>query len=174
MKDSIRSKIEALAARNHRSTELVADFSGGFADGWYMAVKQCFRNQLDIKYTTRVEHITNASNMLMKSQVRIWTQGPRIAFETGHIFYDNPLAYGNWDHALRHIKLACFVVEATPNEIRKKKTDATKDEINELLNGQVVFDLFVPDQCKTKLKPRDRFTISQIKFVEFLMTGNLP
>jgi hypothetical protein len=170
---SIQEKIIALAKGNPRSTQLLASFSGGFADGWAMAVKECFRNQLDIKYTARIENRSTASGPTIKRQVKAWTQGPRIAFDTGNVFYDTPLAYEKWDRAMQHIKRACVVLEATPNEIRKKKTGNTKKNINELIDGYVVIELFVPNRGKTKLISQSKFKLSQNQFLEFLITGKL-
>ena len=170
---SIQEKIIALAKGNQRSTQLLASFSGGFADGWAMAVKECFRNQLDIKYTVRIENRSTISGPAIKKQIKVWTQGPRIAFDAGHVFYDTPLAYGKWDHALPQIKRACVVLEATANEIRKKKTGNTKENINELIDGYVVIELFVPNRNKTKLISQNKFKLSQNEFLEFLITGKL-
>lgn len=36
-----------------RHSNLVANFLNGFAYKWHMAVKECYRNELDIKYTER-------------------------------------------------------------------------------------------------------------------------
>jgi hypothetical protein len=38
---------------SERHSNLIADFVNGYADGWYMAVKECYRNELDIKYMER-------------------------------------------------------------------------------------------------------------------------
>ena len=166
---TIQDKIKALAKKNYRSLQLIADFSDGYAGGWEMAVKECFRTQLDIRYTVRVENHSVASGLAVKRQVKVWTQGPRISFDVGHVFYDTPLAYGRWDQALRHMKRACVVTEASPNDIRKKKTGS----INELIDGHVLIKLFVPNQSKTGLIPQSRFKFSQNNFIGFLITGKL-
>ena len=170
---TIQEKIIALAKGNQRSTQLLAAFSGGFADGWAMAVKECFRNQLDIKYTARIENRSTVSGPVIKKQVKVWTQGPRIAFDTGHVFYDTPLAYEKWDRAMQHIKLACAVIEATPNEIKKEKTGNSKENINVLSDGYVFIALFVPNRNKTKLILQNELKLSQNEFLEFLITGEL-
>ena len=53
---SVHHEIEQLAKSGKRSDKLIATFKEGFADNWYMAVKECFRSQLDIKYTSRIEN----------------------------------------------------------------------------------------------------------------------
>lgn len=52
---SVHREIEQLAKSGKRSDKLIATFKEGFADNWYMAVRDCFRTQLDIKYTSRIE-----------------------------------------------------------------------------------------------------------------------
>ena len=88
-----------------RHTNLIADFVDGYAHGWYMAVRECYRNELDIKYTERKKH---------KQSFFEWTQGPYFSFAEGHIFYDTPKAYKKWGEAIKDIKIACEIVSATP------------------------------------------------------------
>lgn len=170
---SIQDRIVALAKGNRRSTRLLATFSDGFAAGWAMAVKECFRHQLDIRYTARVESRSTGYGPVHKRQVKVWTQGPRIAFDGGHVFYDTPLAYERWERALQHINVACAVLEATPNEIRKKNGPDAKTELSALVDGYVVIELFVPHRDKTKLVSQNKFKLTQNEFLEFLMTGKL-
>ena len=49
-----------------------------------MAVKECYRNELDIKYSERKKD---------KQSYSEWTQGPYFSFAEGHLFYDTPQAY---------------------------------------------------------------------------------
>jgi hypothetical protein len=66
-----------------------------------MAVKECYRNQLDIKFTERKKK--------NKSYFE-WTQGPYYSFAEGHLFYDTQKAYKKgkkgWKDALKVIKIA--------------------------------------------------------------------
>jgi len=163
MKFPIQNKIELLSTSGNRSTELIATFKDGYADNWFMAVRECFRSQLDIKYTPRIENRPDGAG---KREVKRWTQGPRIAFDKGHIFYDTPLGYEVWDEAIKHIKLACIVVDGRPNDIIKKKAG------NELIEGFVVVEFLIPDIDKAKLIKQDEKKMPQNKFVEFLMYGN--
>jgi hypothetical protein len=163
MKFSVQKKIEQLATSSQRSTELIATFREGYADNWFMAVRECFRAQLDIKYTPRIE---KRSDGVGKREVKHWTQGPRIAFDIGHTFYDTPLGYELWDKAIKQIKLACIVVEGKPNDIKKRKAG------DELIEGFVVVEFLAPDADKTKLIKQADKKMSQNLFVEFLMHGN--
>jgi len=163
MKFSIQEQIEKMAKSGNRSTELIATFKDGYADNWSMAVRERFRAQLDIKSTPRIENEPDGKG---KRQVKLWTQGPRIAFDKGHVFYDTPLGYEVWDEAIKHIKLACIIVDGKPNDLIKKKAG------NELIEGFVVVEFLIPDIYKAKLIKQDEKKMSQNKFVEFLIRGN--
>jgi len=43
-----------MEASTKRSTQLIANFVNGFADGWFMKVPECFKRELDIQLTPRV------------------------------------------------------------------------------------------------------------------------
>jgi hypothetical protein len=135
-----------------------------------MAVRDCFRSQLDIKYTSRIE---NQSKGALKTEVKLWTQGPRIAFDKGHIFYDTPYGYQLWNEAIKHVKLACVVINGKPNDVKKEKSLNSKKNINKLIEGFVEVEILVPNIDKTKLIKREEKKMSQNEFVEFLMCGNL-
>lgn len=51
-----------------RHSNLVANFVNGYADGWYMAVKECYRNELDIKYIERKKGHSDFFEYEFKSQ----------------------------------------------------------------------------------------------------------
>ena len=169
MTSSVQYEIEQLAKSGKRSDRLIATFKEGYADNWYMAVRDCFRSQLDIKYTSRIE---NQSKGDLKTEVRLWTQGPRIAFDKGHIFYDTPYGYRLWNEALKHVKLACVVINGKPNDVKKEKSPNSKKKINKLIDGYVEVEFLTPNNDKTKLIKRDEKKMSQNEFVEFLMSGN--
>lgn len=167
---SVHHEIEQLAKSGKRSDKLIATFKEGFADNWYMAVRDCFRTQLDIKYTSRVE---NRSMGAQKREVKLWTQGPRISFDRGHIFYDTPYGYQLWKEAIKSVKLACIVTNGKPNDVKKVESLNRKKKINQLINGFVEVEFLVPNNDKTKLIKRDEKKMSQNEFIEFLMYGNL-
>lgn len=173
MRVSIDDKINELAKSGKRSTESIANFIDGYDSGWYMAVRESFRPQLDIKHTDRIVTKSMEEGKLYKSQARVWTQGPRIAFDKGHIFYDTPLGYGEWNKALKQINLVCAIIDAKPNEVKKKKADNIKGQMNELIDGFVVFEILIPNHERTKLITQDIYKMSQNKFVDFLISGNL-
>jgi hypothetical protein len=138
-----------------RYTQLIADFVDGYADGWFMAVKECYRNQLDIKFTERKKN---------KNSYLEWTQGPYYSFAEGHLFYDTPKAYGKWGQALKAVRIACQITSATPTILGKNKI---------LVDGTVTFTIYKPDKECTSLIAGKECKLSQREFVNFLKTGEL-
>jgi hypothetical protein len=141
-----------------RHTNLIANFANGYADGWFMAVKECYRNQLDIKLTERKKN---------KQSYLEWTQGPYFSFAEGHLFYDTSKAYEKgkkWGQAIKAIKMACEITSATPTNLDKNKT---------LVEGMVNFTVYKPDKKATSLIAIQDYKLSQREFVDFLKTGQL-
>jgi hypothetical protein len=138
-----------------RHITLIAHFVNGYAEGWYMAVKECYRNELDIKYTERKK---------IKQSFWEWTQGPYFSFAEGHLFYDTPKAYVKWEKAIKDIKIACQITAATPTILGRNKN---------LEEGIVNFTIYKPDEKLTALKAVKNYKLSQKKFVNFLETGML-
>jgi hypothetical protein len=147
-----------------RTTDLQATFVDGFAAGWYMALPESFRTELDIKLTERKKS---------KNSSYEWTEGPYYSFSEGQVIYDTKDAYTGWQHALQKVDLACQIVAAKPN-IPIKMTDAAsgKGEFR-VLAGYVKFHLFRPDEERTRLVPYIGCHLSQDEFVIFLKTGKL-
>jgi len=141
--------------KRKRHTQLIADFVNGYADGWFMAVKECYRNQLDIKLSERKKN---------KQSYLEWTQGPYYSFAEGHLFYDTPKAYGKWGEALTAIKEACKITSATPTILDKNKN---------LVEGTVNFTTYKPNKEATLLIVVRDYKVSQREFVDFLKTGQL-
>lgn len=138
-----------------RHTNLIAHFVNGYADGWFMAIKESYRNTLDIKYTERKKD---------KKSFFEWTQGPYFSFTEGHLFYDTPKGYEKWEKALRAIKICCKIVSATPTVLNKNK---------KLVEGMVIFTIYKPDEKHRFLKAVKDYKLSQTEFVNFLKTGLL-
>jgi hypothetical protein len=141
-----------------RHTQLIAKFVNGYAEGWFMAVRECYRNELDIKLTKRKK---NGQSYLE------WTQGPYFSFAEGHLFYDTPRAYKKnkkWGQALKVIKKACKIKSSTPT---------TLDKNRKLIEGTVNLTMYKPDKKATSLIAIQDYKVSQKEFVEFLKTGQL-
>jgi len=138
-----------------RHSQLVAHFVNGYAKEWDMAVKECYRNELDIKYTERKRN---------KRSFWEWTQGPYFSFAEGHLFYNTPKAYRKWEEAIRDIKIVCVITAATPTILDRNKN---------LVEGIVNFTIYKPDEKLTSLKAVKNYKLSQTEFVNFLKTGVL-
>jgi hypothetical protein len=147
-----------------RSANLIAIFIDGFANSWYLAIKESFKMELDIKLTERKKN---------KLSYYEWTQGPYFCFSEGQLIYDTREAYTCWEDALKNVTLACQVVAAKPNIPIKIDNDATGKPEYRVLDGYVQFLLFRPDDKRTKLIPYVGYNLSQNKFVNFLRTGEL-
>jgi hypothetical protein len=138
-----------------RHTQLITDFVKGYAEGWFMAVKECYRNELDIKFTERKKDNKSYSE---------WTQGPYYSFAEGHLFYDTPKAYKKWKQAIKAIKIACKITSASPTILNRNKN---------LVEGVVDFTIYKPDKECESLKAVRDYKLSQREFVNFLKTGQL-
>lgn len=147
-----------------KTTNLIANFVGGFASGWYMAIKESFKMELDIKLTERKKN---------KTSYYEWVQGPYYCFSEGQLIYDSSEAYTCWDNALKKVNLACQVVAAKPNIPIKIDNAATGKPEYRVLEGHVQFLLFKPDEGRTMLMPFLGCQRSQNEFVNFLRTGEL-
>lgn len=141
------------AGRQQRSLDLIAEFVDGYAKNWHFAVGEFFKNELDIKYTQRIEN---------SKEVMRWTQGPFYCFAEGHVLYDTPKGYLQWSEALKHIGVVCSIIRSTPNSLNDQDV---------FVNGQVFFKLSVPNQSRNGLDEVDSYHATQTEFVEFLKKG---
>lgn len=129
--------------REKRSLNLIADFEDGYAEGWYFAVGEAFKDQLDTKLTPRKED---------GKTVMRWTQGKLFAFAEGYVLYDIPKAYlPTWGEALKHIKLRCEIIRAVPCSL---------DDEGYFKSGSVAFTLSEPNKDRTGLETigQNRYT----------------
>ena len=161
--DNEKINIESLV-KAEKTTDLIAEFVEGFADGWYMAVKESFKMELNIEYTERKKD---------KVSYYEWTQGPYYKFSEGQIIYDSKIAYVCWDDALTYVNLACQIISSKSNIPIKYKNEETDKTEFKVIEGYVEFLLFKPDDERTKLVPFVCYNLSQNNFVNFLKTGQL-
>lgn len=150
--------------RAEKTTELLANFVDGFADGWHMALKESFKMELDIKFTERRKD---------KISHYEWVQGPYYCFSEGQLIYDDRNAYTNWQNALKTVNLACQIVSAQKNIPIKIDNEETGKPEFRVLEGSVKFLLFKPENERTRLVPYVGYNLSQNEFVNFLKTGKL-
>jgi len=139
--------------RDNRSNDLIANFIDGYAHGWRFAVRECFRDALDIKLTPRVGSKIDSKGK--KTVESIWTQGKEFNFGQGYILYDTRLAYEiTWGEALKHIKLSIQINEITPSKT-------------------VIFKLYRPLKDFSGIEEVEIIQCNQKEFVVFLKTGML-
>lgn len=138
-----------------RSTDLIATFKNGFADGWTMLVPEAFREALDIKMTDRI---------LDGKKEQVWTQGSRYNFRATDLIYSaKPEVYTaeRWEEGVKSVNFAVEVLMASPasggvNGIKRKP-------------GFVRIKVFLP--VGTKLIYSEVIDTNQDEFVRFLKTG---
>lgn len=152
------------ARERERSTELIADFKDGFADGWYFVIRECFKEELDIKLTDRKKD---------KISYQVWTQGPDYCFSEGQTLYDSRQGYADWKTAMANINIACQIVEGKPNAFVKYIDELTGDKLSMTSQGYVKFVLYEPNTNRDKLTGIVGYHMTQNQFVKFLQYGEL-
>lgn len=146
-----------MAKRKRAPLELKFGPPGGEGDivGWAVGVPWAFRGALDIAFTERkVDGRTVAE----------WTRGvpPARAFGTGDIFYlPGEARRPVWENALKILRMAIQVVEATPDT----PLDGGIDE------GTVIFDCSIYKSGAVAETLRGKCT--QAQFEEILACGEL-
>ena len=144
--------------RQNRTVDCKPRFVNGYAENWYMAVPDVFKQELDIILTERIEN---------KIKVKRWTQGipPLYNFKEGHIIFDTPKAYsGEWSEALKHIKIMVQIERGIPD---------TFDMNKGYCNGHVFVKFYRPNKDKTKIEQVETAEFTQKNFVHFLQTGEI-
>jgi hypothetical protein len=159
-------KVILYAQKDKRTTELLADFSTGYARGlygqvWYFCVPIFFYEALDIKYTERV----------IKSEKRkLWTQGSWFNFSEGDKLYNHAYAYCNnfigWLSSINP-KICLSIESARPSLPRIKN----KNNPKERYPGEINFKIMVKNPS-TKYWEIQRYEcLSQDEFIKLLIKG---
>ena len=140
--------------RLKRSTELLADFSNGYAEGWHFCVPIFFYDALDIQFT-------------FQNKMKLWTQGSSFNFCTGDTI---------WNHAYPYCEN--FVSDFTKPKIGvqvQSSTPCLPQTNNRLRNsGTVNFTIFTKrngHDLKFIWKILGHYSLSQDGFIEFLIKG---
>jgi hypothetical protein len=142
--------------RQSRPEKLIAEFEGGYAKGWFMAIGEHYRNELDISLSERKKN---------KVSYFVWTQGPYFCFSVGNVFYDNKAAYEDiWQKAIKKISVACQIISATPCKL---------NDNGDFIDGAVEFKVFYKNNSGDGLVLAETQKSTQTKFVNFLKTGKL-
>ena len=137
--------------REKRTTELIADFTDGYAAGWKFPIPSAFREALDIKWTKR-------GNEFM------WTQGCSYNFLAGYLLYDCKEAYTlPWGEALKFIKISFQIEESLPAEL-----------IGENYNpGEVLLRVYKPNINCIGVSQICTIRCTQEELVSHLRFGNI-
>ncbi len=117
-----------------------------------MHVPDVFNNALDIRLTNVVEE-----------PLPVWTQGGNFAFSTGDVLYDTPLAYGEWEEALRHVRVWFSVSHATA--VSPPSGGAARRP------GSVTFSIMALNETRTALTLVRKCVVTQDEFVLRLIAG---
>lgn len=134
-----------------RKKKLIADFTTGYAKGWYLVVGTYNYEALDIKYKSK---IINGINQ------KVLTQGDDYCFKEGSIFHDSYKDNDKkWSEQLKHITFSLQVRSVYPNKI-------TEDYIE---YGVLTFDLY--KNINNKLEMIAHHSIRANEFVKLLKTG---
>ena len=175
-----------------RSTELMADFSKGYADGWAFVVRPCNFPSLDIVYSpiamrrdgVIVKTTKNGKEVTVKENVL--TQGEVYNFSLGQIFYSDPIAYEvRWGDALKVLRCSLQVDDVSPSSV---DTEVSFGEVpvppsekrpprNGIIRrfipsyGDVRFSLYRPTDARDRVEKDQSFTCRQNEFLRLLMTG---
>lgn len=178
--------MEFTATREERGYALLANFSGGFAVGWKMGVREAFREALDIKRTPR--RVGGKTEML-------WTQGNLYDFHEGDTFHDSRLAYEDWGKGLKELRLSVQIRKATASSfvtsetvetvedqiavrIQKGKSTPKEESVDGIQikrqridHGSVEFRVLRPNSDRSAVEERELIVCTQDDFVAFLQTG---
>ncbi len=179
-----KNNIELTCRRVERTEQLIAKFVDGYASGWEFAVKEVFKDSLDIKKTDRT---------INKKTHKIWTQGVVYKFEEGDIFHNNKLAYDNWLEFVKGTNPITLQVQfggSSGYKTKKTITTLTKpleikenSKIKEVANFQITeqelhkgnLEVLVlkPNEEKTKLIEYQTMMMTVVDFVALLQNGLL-
>ncbi len=185
--------------RDKRSTTEFLPFPGSWpgieegdmwAHGWHFHVPRCMADALDIVLTTfsRTEAVLDdrgspiplrdeqGKPIFKNGKIQYkkntfyeakWTQGSAFRFSEGMLFYDTVIPpKEKWEVSLKRINKAVRIIEAQPAEAARKDTPRK--------SGFVQYQVYLPNQERTRLEPADVLSTSQDDFIYLLITGETP
>ncbi|HFW3088277.1 TPA: hypothetical protein ACIBE3_001793 [Salmonella enterica subsp. enterica serovar Reading] len=169
-----------------RSSALIANFKNGYAVGWSFAVKDVFKDSLDIKLT----NVTYDGK-----EYQVWTQGTSYQFHRGDVFYSDKIGYESPNDFLRlstavvlQVKYEVFSGYETTSHFDgfisgsffQNGRISVPTELNNVPilmesqsydSGTIIIDVFIPNKERNKLILIDELTMSQDDFICLLQTG---
>lgn len=176
--------------KQKRSTELIADFSCGYAAGWAFVVRPCNYMALDIMYTKLVKKIDGKvvkNNKGISLKEDVLTQGKTYNFSLGEIFYSDPITYEvQWGDALKSLRCSLQIDEATPSfldaDISYEKVLVPQKAGHHISQGRIIrrylpvygdvrFSLYRLNTDKSRVERVQSFSCRQDEFLQLLRTG---
>lgn len=170
-----------------RSSALIANFKNGYAVGWRFAVKDIFKDALDIKLT----NVTYDGK-----EYQVWTQGTSYQFHRGDVFYSDKIGYESPNDFLNlsnavvlQVKYEVFSGYETTSHFDGFVTGSFfqngRTSVPTKLNnvpilmesqnydsGTIIIDIYIPNKAKNKLMLVDEIVMSQDDFICLLQTGS--
>ena len=149
-----------------RSPKLIVDFENGFSKDWYFTIGTFHKENLDIKYTTKV---------IKGEKIKVLTQGDDYSFNVGAVFMDNPKAYELiWREAVLEIKYLLQIRSSYSN--KKKISFYYENDVlvvdNVIDYGATTFDLFKSNHELGKLVELGNYSMRADELVKLLKTGH--
>jgi hypothetical protein len=159
-------KIKLIAQKENRTTDLLADFTTGYAidfngQVWYFCVPKFFYEALDIKYTTRKKD---------EVEEKIWTQGSWFNFSEGDKIYNHAYAYCNnfvGSLPLTNPKICLSIESARPSLPRIKNKLKQKDRYP----GQINFKIMIKNPTTKYWETKGYEELTQDEFIKLLIKG---
>lgn len=162
--------------RRDRTTDLLADFAGGYAKGWHMLVPAAFRDALDIRVTPRMMTCEfcpedEETKKKCRRSFGIFTQGLGFNFQEHDIIYKAaPEVYGPecWSECLGHLEYAVRIIGAAPAMVDRNEGGGSLA----LKRGYLELEVLRPSGTGiARVSLDDCWKTDQVDFVHFLRTG---
>jgi len=174
--------LDLICRKVERTDLLIAKFIDGYASGWEFAVKEVFKDSLDIKKTDKT---------INKKTFKIYTQGVVYKFEEGDLFHNDKSGYENWNDFINGenpITLQVQFGSSSGYQTKNTKTTITspleiKDNskvkvidnfkiTEQVLNkGNLQVLVLKPNSEKTKMLEYKTINITVVDFVSLLQNG---
>jgi hypothetical protein len=142
-----------------RRTELLADFSSGYAKDWYFCISKFFYEALDIKFTKRIKQ---------NKTIKIWTQGSTFKFSVGDMIWNH--AYPYCENFISEAIRSKIGIQVQSSKPCLPKTNNRKERSSGAVNFIILTENLNQDS-KAFWKIVGNYSLSQDDFVKFLITG---
>jgi len=175
-------KLDLLCRKVERTDLLIAKFINGYASGWEFAVKEVFKDSLDIRKIDKT---------IKKKNFKIYTQGTVYKFEQGDVFHNDKSGYENWKDFINGKNPITLQVQfggssgyqtkniktiiTSPLEIKDNSKIKVIDNVKiteQVLNkGNLQVLVLKPNNNKSKMLEYKTIDITVVDFVALLQNG---